>query len=77
MATSFKQGFNEIGISLVRARLRLAGTIFKPGEAVLLKAIDPLISSLPAYAIVKAQLGDRLSIAKEIGDEESLKVHRR
>jgi len=54
MATSIEQGVNEIGLSLVRASLSLAGTIFKTADAVLLVAADPLISSLSADAIVEA-----------------------
>ena len=42
---------NRIG--LVRARLRPAGAINKAGDRVLLVALDPLVSSLSADAVVE------------------------
>jgi hypothetical protein len=53
-ATSIKQGFNDVRVGLMRAGFRLAGTIFKARDGIMLVAVDPLIGGLPADAIVEA-----------------------
>src|SRR4051794_6977382 len=51
MAAAIEQGLNEVRLSLVRARKRLARAIFETASALLMIAIDPLIGSLSADAV--------------------------
>jgi len=66
---SLQQGFDDRPWGLVGARMRLARPILKPGRAVHLVALDPLVRGLAADAESHAQLGDREEVPLVIGDE--------